>query len=177
MRQVIQQSIALYMLSEGDGVVDETAALPPVPANQPVIAMEAAVRESGLAFCILRGGGFYGPDTGYDAEWRRLALAGQLTYAGNGSNWVSLIHVADMGAAVVAALSRGAWGETLAVIDDEPVTRRALFEHIAALDGAVTPRGTAEPRPPSFRVSNRRLRQHLGWAPFYANYRVGLAAG
>jgi nucleoside-diphosphate-sugar epimerase len=109
-KRLIQQSIALYMTSEGDAFVDESMPLPPIPPNQSVIAMETAVRDSGLDFCILRGGGFYGPDTGYDAEWRRLAREGELTYAGDGGNWVSLIHVADMGAAVVAALQRGAWG-------------------------------------------------------------------
>ncbi len=176
-KRLIQQSIALYMVSEGDTFTDESTPLPPIPPNQPVIAMETALRESGLDFCILRGGGFYGPDTGYDAEWRRLARDGALTHAGDGGNWVSLIHVADMGAAVVAALERGAWGETLAIVDDAPVTRRALFEHVAALEGAAAPRGTAEPRPASFRVANARARRALGWAPFYPDYRTGLAAG
>lgn len=176
-RHLIQQSIALYMVSQGDAFVDESVPLPAIPKNEPVIAMEAAVRESGLDFCILRGGGFYGPDTGYDAEWRRLAREGRLTCDGDGGNWVSLIHVADMGAAAVAALTRRAWGETLAIVDDAPVTQRTLFEHVAMIEGAAKPRSRAEPGPPSFRVSNAKARQVLGWAPFYPDFRVGLAAG
>jgi nucleoside-diphosphate-sugar epimerase len=175
-KRVIQQSVALYMVSEGNMLVDESAPLPAIPANEPVIAMEKAVHESGLAFCILRGGAFYGAHTGYDAEWRLHARERRLAYAGDGGNWVSPIHVSDMGTAVVAALARGAWGQTLAVVDDEPVTRRALFEYIAALEGAPAPHGTADARQPSFRVSNARIKRVLGWAPFYANYRTGLAA-
>ena len=114
-KRLLQQSIALYMVSEGDAVADESVPLPAIPRNEAVIAMETALRASGLDVCILRGGGFYGPGTGYDAEWRRLAREGRLTYAGEGRNWVSLIHVADMAAAVVAALGRSAWGEALAV--------------------------------------------------------------
>jgi hypothetical protein len=77
----------------------------------------------------------------------------------------------------VAALQRGAWGETLAIVDDAPVMRRTLFEHIATLEGAAVPRGTAELRPASFRVANARAKRALGWAPFYADYRTGLVAG
>lgn len=174
--RLIQQSVALYMVSEGNTLADESAPLPATPANEPVIAMESAVRASGLEFCILRGGAFYGAHTGYDVEWRQLARERRLVYAGDGGNWVSPIHASDMGVAVVTALAKGAWGETLAVVDDEPVTRRALFEYIAALEGAAPPHGAGDPRPPSFRVSNARIKRVLGWAPFYPNYRVGLAA-
>ncbi len=176
-KRLIQQSIALYMISEGDAFIDESVKLPAIPRNEAVIAMETALRSSGLDVCILRGGGFYGPDTGYDAEWRRLARLGALTYAGDGNSWISPIHVADMGTAVVAALTRGAWGETLAVVDDEPVRQCVLFGHVAQLEGAVPPHGNSDPAPPSFRVSNARIRRMLGWAPFYPNYRIGLAAG
>jgi nucleoside-diphosphate-sugar epimerase len=175
-KRIIQQSVALYMVSEGNMLVDESAPLPAMPVNEPVIAMEKAVQESGLEFCILRGGAFYGAHTGYDAEWRLMARERRLAYAGDGSNWVSPIHVSDMGTAVVAALAKGAWGQTLAVVDDEPVTRRALFEYVAALEGAAAPHGTGDPRPPSFRVSNARIKRVLDWTPFYPNYRAGLAA-
>jgi len=175
-RRLIQQSIAMGMYSDGAAFSDETQPLPAVPANEAVIAMESAVRGSGLDWCILRGGGFYGPGTGYDAEWRRLARDGRLGHPGDGANWVSLIHVVDMGTAVVAALDKGAWGETLAVVDDEPVMRRVQFELIAELENAPPPKGTADPRPPSFRVANARLKRALGWAPAFPNYRVGLAA-
>jgi nucleoside-diphosphate-sugar epimerase len=175
-KHLIQQSIAMGMHSTGDAFTDESAPLPMIPANEAVIAMEDAVRGSGLDWCILRGGGFYGPGTGYDAEWRALARGGRLAYPGDGGNWVSLIHVADMGTAVVAALDRPAWGEVLAVVDDEPVTRRALFEHVAALESAPAPMGSADPRPPSFRVFNARIKRTLGWAPMFTSYRFGLAA-
>lgn len=160
-KRLIQQSIALYMISKGDEFVDEATPLPAIPRNEAVIAMETAVRESGLEFCILRGGGFYGPDTGYDSEWRRLARMGALTCAGDGGSWISPIHVADMGSAVV---------------DDEPVRQRTLFEHIATLEGVAPPRGSGDPAPPSFRVSNAQIRRVLGWAPFYPSYRIGLAS-
>jgi hypothetical protein len=49
-----------------------------------------------------------------------------------------------------------------------------VFEYIAALAGAAPPKPGGRIGFPSFRMSNRRAREALGWAPRYADYRASL---
>ena len=79
---------------------------------RPVIEMEAmirAVERERLAWTILRGGSFVGAGTGEDALAERLRR-GDLVVAGDGSNYVSPVNVADMAAAFAAALERAPAG-------------------------------------------------------------------
>jgi nucleoside-diphosphate-sugar epimerase len=98
---------------------------------------------------------------------------------------VSSIHVADGGAAVVAALQAPAG--TFNVVDDEPLTKRA-YAHALAHAARTTAwirapgrvalllgdRSTSLTR--SLRVSNARFRSVTGWAPRYPSAREGWMA-
>lgn len=169
--RLLQQSIAMVgedpvTRPEGDDVGDR--------AIQAALDMEAAVQASSLDWLILRGGLFYGPGTGFDDDWFARAAAGKLRLPGEGQDYVSLVHIADMAAATVAAL--GAWPsrQVIAVTDDAPATWAEVFAYVAAVSGAAPPQAGGRLGFPSFRVGNARARELLGWAPAYRDYREGL---
>jgi nucleoside-diphosphate-sugar epimerase len=178
-RRVLQQSIAMVNAA-GDAIADEDTpfvAREESAASRAIDAaliMEGAVRASGLDWAILRGGLFYGPGTGFDDEWLSRAQAGKLRMPGDGTDYVSLLHIADMARATMAALEHWPSRQTLIVADDEPAQWRDVFTYIAQIAGAEPPAPGGRPGFPSFRVSNRRAREALSWAPFYTNYRTGL---
>ena len=178
--RIVQQSIAMVN-ANGDAWSDEDTVH--LPADDSIagraiaaaLAMEDAVRRSGAEWLILRGALFYGPGTGFDEDWFARARAGKLRLPGDGEDFVSLIHIADMAEATVAALVRPPARQTLIVADDRPVRWRELFEYIAGLAGVQAPPAGGRSGFPSFRVRNTRARATLDWSPFYADYRVGLA--
>lgn len=180
-RRVLQQSIAMVHCGGGDDWADETTpfvAPPPGIVGEAMAAareMEAIVARCPLDWLILRGALFYGPGTGFDDDWFSRARAGKLRLPETGNDYVSLVHVADMADATVAALARWPSRQHLIVADDEPVRWRDLFGYIAASVGGPAPEAGGPARFPSFRVRNARARDALGWTPRFANYRVGLA--
>lgn len=136
--------------------------------------MEETIRESGLDWLMLRGGFFYGPGTAYEDAWFDIARAGKLRLPADGSDFVSLIHIADMAAATAAAIDRWPSRQSLIVADDVPATWLDILSYVSALVGSDPPRPGAPATMPSFRVTNRRAREVLSWAPFYSSYRAGL---
>jgi nucleoside-diphosphate-sugar epimerase len=179
--RLLQQSIAMVHCGGADAWVDESTPFAPPPdsivgeAMSAAREMEAAVTASAIDWLILRGALFYGPGTGFDDDWFQRARAGKLRLPGTGDDYVSLVHIADMGEATVAALSRWPSRQSLIVADDTPARWRDLFGYIAAAAGAPAPEPGGPPRFPSFRVSNRRAREALAWSPRYPDYRIGLA--
>jgi nucleoside-diphosphate-sugar epimerase len=177
--RVIQQSIAMLSASGTDAWSDEDTTSVGGDgvtgrAFDASIAMEDAVRASGLDWIILRGGLFYGPGTGFDDDWFERARAGKLRLPGDGAEYVSLLHIADMAAATAAAVELWPSRQTLIIADDEPAPWRDVFGFVAQSVGAPAPQAGGRVGFPSFRVSNKRARAALNWAPFYTNYRVGL---
>ncbi|MDB4989544.1 MAG: family oxidoreductase [Myxococcaceae bacterium] len=178
--RVIQQSIAMVNSAGGDiwsdeettasGVGDDVAAR----AIGAALAMEACVRASGMDALILRGGLFYGPGTGFDDDWFARAKAGKLRLPGDGENFVSLVHIADMADAMIAAISRPPAYDTLIICDDRPARWREIFSYIVQIVGAAAPLPGGRIGFPSFRTSNRRAREALSWVPRYADFRIGL---
>jgi nucleoside-diphosphate-sugar epimerase len=178
--RIVQQSIAMVNAAGGDawgdedtvyaGPRDDVAGL----AAGAALAMEDAVRASDRDWLILRGGLFYGPGTGFDDDWFARAQAGRLRMPADGSDWVSLVHIADMAEATVAAVERWPSRRALIVADDEPARWRDVFAYVAAVAGAAPPSPGGRQGFPSFRVGNARAREALAWAPTYATYRAGL---
>lgn len=179
--RVIQQSIAMLSGSGGDTWTDEDHTIDAGDdtvagrAYRASLAMEETVRASELDWLILRGALFYGPGTGSSDDWFARAREGKLRLPGDGEAFVSLLHVSDMARATLAAIQRWPSRRTLIVADDEPARWRDVFAYIAHMAGAEPPQVGGSAGFPSFRVSNRRAREALSWAPFYTNYRVGLA--
>lgn len=177
--RLVQQSIS-WVGAAGETLADEAFVYEPVGddigarAIRAAQEMEAIVRGSDLDWLILRGGLFYGPGTGFDDDWFARAAAGRLRLPGDGSDFVSLVHIADMATATVAALDAWPSRRTLIVTDDMPARWRDVFGYVAAVAGAEAPQPGGAARFPSFRMSNGLARKSLHWAPRYPDYRAGL---
>lgn len=179
--RIIQQSIAMTHTGTGEAWADESTPLHPVDettvggaAIAAVRAMEATIERSGLDWLILRGGLFYGPGTGFDDDWFARARAGKLRLPADGAEYISLVHIADMAAATVAALARWPSCRALIVSDDQPARWIDIFTYICALAGAAPPAPGGRSLMPACRVKNALARELLDWAPAYADYRAGL---
>ncbi len=177
--RIVQQGIAMVN-ANGAELADEDTPFTggdnemATRAVEASIAMEETIRGSGLDWLILRGGLFYGPGTGFDDDWFARGAAGKLRLPGDGTDYVSLIHIADMAAATVAALDARVSGQALIVADDYPAQWRDVFAYVAEIAGGPAPATGGRQGFPSFRVSNRRAGQTLAWAPRYADFRAGL---
>jgi nucleoside-diphosphate-sugar epimerase len=178
--RVLQQSIAMIHGGGGDAWADEDTFFP-LPGDTVAGRALAAVRDmerlvtaTALDWLILRGALFYGPGTGFDDDWFARARGGKLRLPEQGEDYVSLVHIADMADATVAALARWPSRQALVVVDDEPPRWRELFDTVAAMAGAPPPGVGGPVRFPSVRVRNHRAREALGWRPRYPNYRIGL---
>ncbi|MBO6719256.1 MAG: NAD(P)H-binding protein [Rhizobiaceae bacterium] len=177
--RLIQQSIS-WVGASGDTLADEFSTYEPEGDDIGARAIRAArdmednVQGSDLDWLILRGGLFYGPGTGFDDDWFARAAAGKLRFPGDGSDFVTLLHIADMAAATVAAIEAWPSRQTIIVADDMPVTWRDLFSYLAAVAGTEPPQEGGPRYLPSFRMSNALARRTLQWAPRYPDYRAGL---
>ena len=177
--RILQQSIAMIHAGGGDAWADETTFYPAGEgiageAIAAVRSMEATIAESGLDWLVLRGALFYGPGTGFDDDWFARARAGKLRMPGEGDDYVSLVHIADMAAATVAAIGRWPSRQALIVADDRPARWRDVLTYVCAVAGSSPPQPGGRALMPSFRVTNRRARDVLSWAPAYADHRAGL---
>ncbi|HET9448910.1 MAG TPA: NAD(P)-dependent oxidoreductase [Steroidobacteraceae bacterium] len=177
--RILQQSIAMTHAGGGDEWADEATFQAPGEgiageAIAAVRAMEAAVVKSDLDWIILRGALFYGPGTGFDDDWFARARAGKLRLPAEGHDYVSLVHIADMAAATVAAIRRWPARRALIVADDCPARWRDVLTYVCALAGAEPPQPGGRAMMPSFRVKNARARELLAWEPAYRDYRQGL---
>ncbi|MEX0955550.1 MAG: NAD(P)-dependent oxidoreductase [Rhizobiaceae bacterium] len=177
--RLIQQSIS-WVGAAGDRLADETSVHEPegddigARAIRAAQEMEATVEGSSLDWLILRGGLFYGPGTGFDDDWFARAAEGKLRLPGDGSGFVSLVHIADMATATVAALDAWPSRRALIVADDMPARWTDVFGYVASVAGAKAPEPGGAVRLPSFRMSNALARKSLHWAPRYPDYRSGL---
>jgi nucleoside-diphosphate-sugar epimerase len=172
-RRYVQQSIVFVYGDRGTERVDETTPIQP-DSRPSATEMERMVQESALDWCILRGGFFYGPLSGQEAGWKQDIQQGTLRLPGDGDALLSLIHEVDMARAVVLATEHASARSIYNVVDDQPVTYRELFGHMAALAGAPLPDPGAPLVLPALGCRNGKLKTKLGWIPAYPTYRSGL---
>ena len=118
---------------------------------------------------------FYGPGTGVDDGWFARAAAGKLRLPADGRDYLSLVHIADMATATLAAITRWPSRQALIVADDEPARWGDILRFVCTVAGASEPQPGGRSLMPSFRVRNARARELLAWAPSYSSYRAGLA--
>jgi nucleoside-diphosphate-sugar epimerase len=177
----LQQSIVMAYPDRSDEWITEDTPLDTssqrAGITRPVIMMEnllRAVSPQRLRWCILRGGAFVGPGTAQEDEIMRLH-SGEAIIAGDGLNFFSPIHVADMATACAAAL-RDALAGSIFNIVDEPLRQGEYLDRLAELIGAPPPRrDPAQPRPPSWRCSNIAARAILHWQPTHSIWPAELA--
>jgi 2-alkyl-3-oxoalkanoate reductase len=185
----IQESFAPTYPDLGEDWITEATPLAPVRYNRTVLdAEQSAARftRSGRAGVVLRFAGFYGPDSTQLGDMLQSVRRGMLPLPGDPDAYFSWVSHDDAATAVVAALSLDAGPYNVA--DNEPVTRGALGEIVAALLGVRPPRrpvprllvrilgSIGELMSRSQRISNRKLREAAGWRPRYPSIREGLRA-
>lgn len=169
---VYVSSTSVYGQTDGS-VVDGSSATDPLEeSGRIVLEAEHVLRELRPDAVVLRFAGLYGPGR----VLRRQALLNGEPLIGDAEKWLNLIHVEDGARAVLAAEGRA--GETYLIADDTPVRRREFYTHLARVIGApparFEQRDTVEA---NRRISNRRAKVELGWAPRFPSYIEGLASG
>ena len=173
-RFVYISSTGVYGQTGGEWVDETSETLPLEESGNVVLEAERLLREKRPDAIVLRFAGIYGPDR----LLRKQAILNGEALVGDAGKWLNLIHVEDGADAVLAAEACGGAGQTYLVCDDEPVTRRDFYTHLAERLGA--PPAKFEPPAvpavePNRRVTNRRAKTELGWRPRFPNYRAGLA--
>lgn len=194
-RLYLQQSIAFLAATRDARVLrDDAPCTLPMPPGSPLFAaakMEELVRRAnedhGLATTILRGGAFYHAESLQTRQILAAIRKRRLPIFGSGDNFISSIHVDDMGSAFVAALERPAPGATFFVVDDHPLTFKEYVKTMAGLLGAKParhwPAFLARPLlgpvmglfpTISFNCPNAKFKQATGWQPDYPDLGAGM---
>lgn len=186
--QVLQESVVMIYADGGSAWIDEDAPVDRYPIARGNHAAEASARrfaDAGRTATVLRFGLFYGPGSVQSDEFLALARRHVGFMPGRRDSYLSSIHLADAGAAVVAGLA--APGGTYNVVDDEPLTKAGYAHAVAAavdtrlwlrlpgrLGYLLGDRLTSLTR--SVRASNTRFRDATGWRPRYPSAREGYRA-
>jgi nucleoside-diphosphate-sugar epimerase len=170
------------------GWVDESAQLRPSGTRgQRRVAAEAGWlnlwRRRGVPVHIFRLAAIYGPGRSpFDA-----LRAGTARRIDKPAQVFSRIHVEDLASVLIASIIRPRPGAIYNVCDDEPAAPEAVIAHAASLLGLPAPplvpfeAADLSPMARSFyddskRVANALIKEELGFALRYPNYRAGLAA-
>ena len=194
-RLYIQQSIA-FLPARYDARVlkDDDPCVLPAAEGTPLYAaqkMEELVRHAnglhGLSTVILRGGIFYHAESVQTRQLLEPIRKRQVPIFGRGENIISMIHVDDMAAAVVAAIGKPAPGETFFVVDDHPLLFKDYVNVIGRLLGAKPAHHWPEflARPVmgpvmgmlpkiSFNCPNDKFKRATGWEPEYPDFETGM---
>lgn len=164
--------------------VDETSPLQPSTARgERRLAAEAGWLQLGLPLHIFRLAGIYGPGRNQlvsvlDGTAKRIVKPGQI---------FSRIHVEDIAGVLEASIAQPQPGRAYNVCDDEPSPPQDVVTFAAGLLRRQPPPEIAfddadlSPMAKSFyaeskRVSNRRIKEELGYRLIYPSYREGLTA-
>ena len=194
-RLYIQQSIA-FLPARYDARVlkDDAPCVLPASEGTPLYAaqkMEELVRHAnglhGISTVILRGGIFYHAESVQTRQLLEPIRKRQVPVFGRGENIISMIHVDDMAAAVVAAIEKPAPGETFFVVDDHPLLFKDYVNVIGRLLGAKPAHHWPEflARPVmgpvmgmlpkiSFNCPNEKFKRATGWKPEYPDFETGM---
>ena len=186
-RLVSVSSTSVYSQTDGSWVTEDSPAEPAGETGRLLVATEEAFAEahrSGLVPTqIVRVAGIYGPERGHLFQ---QFLAGLARRDPGQGRWINMIHRDDVASALEAVMLHGEAGQTYNAVDDEPVLQGAFLEFLAHQTGlplppmaeSADPTGTIRVRKRGTthkRVSNRRLREDLGWKPEFSTFREGYA--
>lgn len=189
-RTFIYPSFALVYPDSGDAWIDaENTLAAATTIQQTTLDAEVEVGRfasaEGRRGLSLRMGAFYGPDVPSAKDQLRIARMGFSPLPGRPEGYLPLIWIYDAADAIVAALDRGASG-VYDVVDDNPLRRAEIAAAMAAVVGRNRLRSLpawlmrlaggpgVEALSRSQRVSNRRFKEAVGWAPRVPDAHVGL---
>ena len=172
------------------GLLTEDSALPvETPYGRSKQECERMVLSSGLPAVVIRPSHVYGPGGWYGEELLlRLRGPGRFAVIGSGRNLWDVVHVEDVAAAIVLAVSsEGAPGRIYHVADDEPISFYDFMALSASELGVGPPRripaavarliagsNAVDAVVRSARSSNARIKRELGWEPRFPTAREGV---
>ncbi|MGD0614328.1 MAG: NAD-dependent epimerase/dehydratase family protein, partial [Verrucomicrobiota bacterium] len=181
---VYTSSTSVYGQNDASPVSEASPAEPPSETARVLVETEELLLEAAgqrrWPAVILRVAGIYGPGRGHGF---RQYLKNEARIEGNGRRFLNMIHRDDVVGCIIAALRSGRGGEVYNAVDDEPVTEIDFFEWLAGRLGRGLPAfvpadaGAARKRGvTNKKVSNRKLKEDLGYRFKYPTFREGYAA-
>jgi len=178
---VAQGHASMNGIREGGWVKTEEDALEVLEGTKAIHHLEDVVVKAGGA--VLRYGGFYGP--GANDDQIRLVRKGLFPLVGDGTGYVSWVHVDDAASATVLAVEKKVKG-VFNIVDDEPAPVSEWLPFLAECAGGKPPR-----RVPAWLArllagemavgmmtegrgfSNAKAQRELGWELRYPSWRQG----
>lgn len=177
-RFVYTSSTSVYPQNEGEWLTEDSAANPTTTTGlilrQTEMELLAAASQD-FRPSVLRVAGIYGPER---HQLLSRLLAGHRS-GGNAARWLNMVHRDDVAGAILCVLESAVGGEVFNVADNEPVQAGAFENWLAdrlELDlDALRPEapGDGKRGVSNKRISNRRLRELLGWVPAHPTFRKG----
>ncbi len=185
---VYTSATSVYPQSEGEWVDEDTPTQGCSPTGELLLESERVLAEAvaGIGrWFVLRLGGIYGPQRHFMLDRIR---GGDTHFSGSPEGYINLIRQEDVVSAVEASFAapEGLANRIYNVIDGSPVTREAFYGWLAEQCGqgevSFDPeaegqrdngRRGSRGRLPNRRVSIDRIREELGWAPRFADFRAG----
>jgi nucleoside-diphosphate-sugar epimerase len=164
---VVQQSVAMLHSAADDRPQTEDDPLRGDGVLASALDMENLARSSTLDVRMVRGGLLYGADTGRTEGWLADVARRDFRVPGDGSQWLSAVHVDDLAGALLSVLMRGQPHRPHIACDDQPLQWARLYAKAARQAGVDVPPAGGPLALKSFRTDNARLRA-LGWQPRHA---------
>ena len=187
----VQESLLYVYGDQGDRWVDEE--IVPERTRLTAAALDAEELVLGangddLATVVVRFGVVYSRDAWHTQLLISQARKRQLPILGDGTGFWSLIHAEDAARATVHAVEDAPGRAVYNVADDRPAPLAELFTYLADQLGTGAPRKVpvlaarvfvgkdlTKLLSGSIRLSNRLIKEELGFEPVYPSYREGLA--
>jgi nucleoside-diphosphate-sugar epimerase len=178
---VAQGHASMNGIRKGGWVKTEDDPLEVIEGTKAISHLEDVVVKAGGA--VLRYGGFYGP--GANDDQIKLVLKRLFPLVGDGTGYVSWVHVDDAASATVLAVEQQAKG-VFNIVDDEPAPVSEWLPYLAECARAKPPR-----RVPRWLArllagemvvgmmtegrgfSNAKAKRELGWELRYPSWRQG----
>lgn len=182
---VYTSSVSVYPESAGE-LLTEADARASSERSAILLESEALFLEPSRAASrtVLRLGGIYGPGRSFLAD--RIANSeGRLP--GYGDYFLNLVRLEDLVSAIEKTFRAGTKAAGIFnVVDDEALLKESLVVGLAkkmdletpqfdsSLHGERSSRRFDGKRPANRRISNRKLKETLGWKPVYPNALIGM---
>jgi nucleoside-diphosphate-sugar epimerase len=177
---VYTSSTGVYGQTDASWVEESSLTEPGTVTGKILMDTERMLLEAhqrlGFPAVIVRVAGIYGPGRGY---WLKQFLNGEARVEGEGERLTNMIHVEDVVGVIRCVLEKGRPGEVYNAVDDEPVSQLALFEWLSSrLDKPLPAKASQMPGQgrrglTHKRVSNRKLKNTLGYRFKYPTFREG----
>jgi nucleoside-diphosphate-sugar epimerase len=183
---LVQESVGYICASRGAGWISEDSPRSTHPFLKATVEMEDIVRAAKTPGVLLRLGALMSPESWHTQQSVAALRRGMLPIIGDGSAYLSLIHVEDVASAIVHVVGNpdAAAGNTYNVVDEAPATMAEVFPYTARLLGAPKPKSippflaklaigslTLDILIASYRMDGAKIRAELGFVPRYPTYR------